>query len=54
MDQKKYCKDIFKKIDKIWLDTFDYILFIKKNPQNVHSLDASFVKIIQLFLHWTI
>lgn len=30
MDQKKYCKEIFLKIDKIWLDTFDYILFIKK------------------------
>lgn len=49
MDQKKYCKEIFWKIDKIWLDTFDYILFIKKPPKNVHSLDASFVKIIQLF-----
>lgn len=26
----------------------------KKKTKNVHSLDASFVKIIQLFLHWTI
>lgn len=33
MDQKKYCKEIFLKIDKIWLDTFDYILFIKKTQK---------------------
>lgn len=26
----------------------------KKKTKNLHSLDASFVKIIQLFLHWTI
>lgn len=33
MDQKKYCKEIFLKIDKIWLDTLEYILFIKKPPK---------------------
>lgn len=33
MDQKKYCTEIFLKIDKIWLDTLEYILFIKKKPQ---------------------
>lgn len=48
MDQKKYFKEIFLKIDKIWLDTLEYILFIKKKPKTC-SLDASFVKIIQLF-----
>lgn len=31
-----------------------HFIYKKKKTKNVHSLDASFVKIIQLFLHWTI
>lgn len=36
MDQKKYCKEIILKIDKIWLGTLDYILFIKKTPKSIY------------------
>lgn len=50
MDQKKYCKEIFLKIDKIWLVILDYILFIKKKLKMCIFLMFFLLKLFNFFI----